>query len=158
METPFLEAAPALVGARKALEGRLASHGLDPQDIFTHNAARLFGADIPVREYGERIVRLAEIEIYPEKRAEYLSFAKEVGTVSMASEPGVIGLFSIQDQTDPCKVYILEVYADREAYLSHLQTAHFKKYKEGTARMVKSLKLIDTHPMVTATLKKSAIR
>ena len=32
-------------------------------------------------------------------------------------------------------------YADQEAYRDHLKTAHFKKYKEGTADMVKSLKL-----------------
>ena len=151
-------AAPALVGAKKSLEARLASHGLDPQDIFMNNAARLFGADIPVRKYGDRIVRLAEIEIYPDKLDEYLSFAEEVGRVSMATEPGVIGLFSMRDKSDSSKVYILEVYADKEAYQAHLQTAHFKKYKEGTSSMVKSLKLIDTNPLVTATLKKSAIR
>ncbi len=151
-------AAPALVGAKKSLEARLASHGLDPQDIFTNNAARLFGANIPVRKYGDRIVRLAEIEIYPDKLDEYLSFAEEVGRVSMATEPGVIGLFSMRDKSDASKVYILEVYADKEAYQAHLQTAHFKKYKEGTSSMVKSLKLIDTNPLVTATLKKSAIR
>ena len=97
-------AAQALVVAKKSLEARLASHGLAPEDILTNNAARLFGADIPVREYGERIVRLAEIEIYPKLLEEYLSFAKEVGTVSMATEPGVIGLFSMQDKADPCKV------------------------------------------------------
>ncbi len=151
-------AAPALIGAKKALEARLAKHGLDAQEIFMNNAARLFGADLPVREYGERIVRLAQIEVYPEWLEEYLGYAKEVGTVSMASEPGVIGLFSMQDKANPCKVYILEVYADREAYQAHLQTAHFKKYKEGTADMVKSLQLIDTNPMVAATLNKSAIR
>jgi len=44
------------------------------------------------------------------------------------------------------------------AYQDHLKTAHFKKYKEGTADMVKTLKLIDTNPMVTATLNKSALR
>ena len=151
-------AASALIGAKKSLEGRLASHGLSPEDILTNNALRLFGADIPVRKYGERIVRLAEIEIYPQLLEEYLNFAKEVGTVSMANEPGVIGLFSMQDKSDPCKVYILEVYADWDAYQAHLQTSHFKKYKEGTASMVKSLKLIDTNPLVTATLNKSAIR
>lgn len=150
-------AAPALVGAKKALEARLASHGLSPEDVFSDNTARLFGADIPVREYGERIVRLAQIEVYPDKLEEYLGFAKEVGTVSMATEPGVIGLFSMQDKADPCKIYILEVYADREAYQSHLQTAHFRKYKEGTATMVKSLQLTDTSPMVSAKLDKSAI-
>ena len=151
-------AAPALVGAKKSLEARLASHGLDPEDVLSRNAARLFGADIPVREYGDRIVRLAEIEVYPDKLDEYLAFAKEVGTVSMSVEPGVIGLFSMQDKANPCKVYILEVYADQEAYQAHLKTAHFKKYKEGTAQMVKSLKLIDTNPLVTATLNKSAVR
>ena len=151
-------AAPALVGAKKSLEARLASHGLDPEDVLSRNAARLFGADIPVREYGDRIVRLAEIEVYPDKLDEYLAFAKEVGTVSMSVEPGVIGLFSMQDKANPCKVYILEVYADNEAYQAHLKTAHFKKYKEGTAQMVKSLKLIDTNPLVTATLNKSAVR
>lgn len=151
-------AAPALVGAKKSLEARLASHGLDPEDVLSRNAARLFGADIPVREFGERIVRLAEIEVYPDKLEGYLAFAKEVGTVSMSVEPGVIGLFSMQDKANPCKVYILEVYADNEAYQAHLKTVHFKKYKEGTAQMVKSLKLIDTNPLVTATLNKSAVR
>ena len=151
-------AAPALIGAKNTLETRLASHGLDPRDVLTDNAARLFGADIPVREYGERIVRLAQIEIFPELLEDYLTFAKEVGTVSMATEPGVVGLFSMQDKSDPCMVYILEVYADWDAYQAHLQTAHFKKYKEGTAAMVKSLKLIDTNPLITATLSKSAIQ
>ncbi len=151
-------AATALVGAKRSLEARLASHGLSPEAVFSDNAARLFGADIPVREYGERIVRLAQIEVYPEKLEEYLTFAKEVGTVSMATEPGVIGLFSMQDKADPCKVYILEVYADQAAYQSHLQTAHFKKYKEGTTDMVKSLQLTDTNPMVTAKLSKSAVK
>ena len=151
-------ASPVLVGAKKSLEARLAFHGLDPLDVFSNNAARLFGADIPVREYGARIVRLAQIEIYKDKLTEYLNSAKEVGETSMSKEPGVIGLFSMQDKSDPCKVYILEIYADSEAYQAHLKTAHFKKYKEGTADMVKSLKLIDTNPMVTATLNKSAIR
>ena len=60
----------------------------------------------------------------------------------------MLTLFSMQTKEDSCKIYILEIYADKEAYQSHLQTAHFKKYKEGTAKMVKSLKLIDTQPMV----------
>ncbi len=151
-------AAPALIGAKKSLKARLASHGLDPKEIFTHNAARLFGADIPVRKYGERIVRLAEIEVFPEIMEAYLAYAKEVGTVSMNCEPGVIGLFSMQDKSNPSKVYILEVYADQAAYQAHLQTANFKKYKEGTASMVKSLKLIETDPLVTAKLNKTAIK
>lgn len=84
----------------------------------------------------------------PEYLDEYLTYAKEVGETSVKKEPGVLTLFSMHAKEDPCKIYILEIYADKEAYQSHLRTAHFKKYKEGTAKMVKSLKLIDTKPMV----------
>ncbi len=136
-----------LVGGKTALENRLASHGLNPQDIFTDNARRLFGENIPLRQYGERIVRLAEIEVVPEFLEEYLAFAKEVGETSVKVEPGVLTLFSMQEKENPYKIHILEIYADKEAYQRHLQTAHFKKYKEGTAKMVKLLKLIDTNPL-----------
>jgi predicted TIM-barrel fold metal-dependent hydrolase/quinol monooxygenase YgiN len=141
-------AEPVLISGKQALEERLASHGLNPQDIFTDNARRLFGENVPLRQFGERIVRLAEIEVVPEYLEAYLAYAKEVGMTSVKVEPGVLTLFSMQTKEDPCKIYILEIYADQEAYQSHLQTAHFKKYKEGTAQMVKSLKLIDTKPMV----------
>ena len=47
-------AAPALVGAKKSLEDRLASHGLDPKDIFSNNAARLFGTEIPAAFSGQK--------------------------------------------------------------------------------------------------------
>ncbi len=149
-------AASALVGAKASLQQHLSSLGLDPRAVLSDNARRLFGADIPVREYGERVVRLAEIEIDPEKLDAYLEYAAEVGRVSMATEPGVIALFSMQDVSDPCKVYILEVYADKQAYEAHVQTAHFRKYKDGTADMVRSLKLIDTIPMVVADFLKTA--
>ena len=93
------------------------------------------------------IVRIAEIEVVPEFLDEYLAFAKEVGETSVKVEPGVLTLFSMQEKENPYKIHILEIYADKNAYQSHLQTAHFKKYKEGTAKMVKSLKLIDTNPL-----------
>ena len=37
-----------------------------------------------------------------------------------------------------------------------IETAHFRKYKEGTADMVQSLKLIDTIPLVMAEFVKKA--
>ena len=40
-------AAPALIGAKKSLESRLGGLGLDPQDILTRNAARLFSTSGP---------------------------------------------------------------------------------------------------------------
>lgn len=119
--------------------------------ILYKNALKLFGktneeSASPVNT-DEKIVRLAEIEVEPEFLEEYMAFAKEVGETSVKVEPGVLTLFSMQTKEDPCKIYILEIYADQAAYQSHIQTAHFKKYKEGTAKMVKSLKLIDVNPL-----------
>jgi len=65
----------------------------------------------------------------------------------------VLTLFSMQDKADPSKIYILEVYADSTAYQHHIQTAHFRKYKESTAAMVRSLKLIDVTPLVPLKIK-----
>ena len=147
-----------LIEGKKALAERLARHGLDPQEVFTDNARRLFGEAVPLRQRGERIVRLAEIEVVPAMLEDYMAFAKEVGETSMRVEPGVLTLFSMQSKEDPCKIYILEIYADRDAYQSHIQTAHFKKYKEGTARMVKSLKLIDSNPLVKPDFGKMKVK
>ena len=38
----------------------------------------------------------------------------------------------------------MEVYANLEAYQSHILTPHFKKYKDTVKNMVLSLELIDT--------------
>jgi quinol monooxygenase YgiN len=46
------------------------------------------------------------------------------------------------------QIRIFETYKDEAAYESHLQTPHFKKYKAETQGMVKSLKLIETEPIL----------
>lgn len=85
--------------------------------------------------------------------ADGIKLATEVGRTSMATEPGVLTLFSMQDKANPAKIYILEIYADATAYQRHIQTPQFKKYKEGTAKMVRSLRLIDVDPLVETRLK-----
>lgn len=146
-------AEPVLLQGKQSLAERLPTHGIDPQMVFTDNARRLFGEDIPVKKPGDRITRLAEIEVDPSQLEAYMQFATEVGRTSMATEPGVLTLFSMQDKADPAKIYILEIYADSAAYQNHILTPHFKKYKESTAKMVRSLKLIDVNPLVTLKVK-----
>ena len=138
----------ALIAGKRALAGRLALHALAEEDIFANNARRLFGESVPIRTYGERITRLAEIDVEPEMLEDYMAFAREVGQVSMTTEPGVLALYSMQAKDNPSKIYILEVYADNNAYQQHIRTAHFQKYKKSTEKMVRNLKLIDTTPMV----------
>lgn len=144
---------PLLEQGKRTLAGRLSRHGIDPQTVFSDNARRLFGEDIPVRKQGERITRLAEIEVDPEQLEAYMQYAMEVGSTSMATEPGVLTLFSMQDKANPAKIFIIEVYADSAAYQKHIQTPHFKCYKEGTINMVRSLHLIDVDPLVPLKVK-----
>ena len=103
--------------------------------------------------YKTMIVRLTEIEVYPEHLEEYLKFAGEVDRLSVEREPGVICLFPMQSIEDSTQIRILEIYASEEAYQSHLKTEHFQKYKQGTLHMVKSLKLPNMQPLDPETMK-----
>ncbi|WP_300434384.1 antibiotic biosynthesis monooxygenase family protein [Christiangramia sp.] len=87
--------------------------------------------------------RLSEIEVYPSRLDEYITILKEESAASVRLEPGVISIFPMFQKENPTEIRILEIYASKEAYESHLQTSHFKHYKETTLKMVKSLKLID---------------
>ena len=99
------------------------------------------------------IVRLAEIEVYPQYLAEYLKFAGEVDRLSVEREPGVICLLPMQTAEDSTKIRILEIYDSEEAYQQHLKTDHFQKYKQGTLHMVKDLKLPTMKPLDPETMK-----
>jgi quinol monooxygenase YgiN len=89
------------------------------------------------------MVRLAEIEIYPDFLKEYVEILKEEASASVQLEEGVISIFPIFLKDSPTQIRILEIYANKEAYESHLKTLHFQKYKSTTFNMVKSLRLID---------------
>ena len=101
----------------------------------------------------DMLVRISEIEVYPQYLKEYLAFANEVDRLSMEREPGVVCLFPMQSAEDSTQIRILEIYASDEAYQSHLKTDHFLKYKQGTLHMVKSLKLPTMKPLDPETMK-----
>lgn len=94
-----------------------------------------------------RIVRIAELEIDPARLAEYRAFLAEEIEASVVKETGVLMLHAVAERDRPEQIRILEAYADREAYEAHIRTPHFLTYKEGTAAMVKALRLIDVDPI-----------
>lgn len=99
----------------------------------------------PIAEDG--IVRLSKVEVYPEYLEEYLIFAVKVGEISLQTEPGVLTMYGMADKDNPCMITILETYASQEAYRSHIASAHFQEYKQGTLHMVKNLSLCDQSPL-----------
>jgi quinol monooxygenase YgiN len=93
-------------------------------------------------------VRVAQIEIDSAQLESYKAIAKEQIETAIRVEPGVLTLYAVAEQDDPTRVFVFEIYADLEAYRAHIETPHFKKYKADTQDMVKSLKLVDTVPIV----------
>lgn len=98
------------------------------------------------------MIRISEIEIDSNFLEEYKSSLKEESRASMKLEPGVISIYPMYQRENPTQVRILEIYADRKAYESHLKTPHFQKYKTTTLKMVKSLKLIDMEALDAQTM------
>src|SRR5215471_9200196 len=94
------------------------------------------------------LVRIAELQIDPGQLPAYKDALKEEVETSIREEPGVLKLYAVSVRDQPSQIRILEVYRDQAAYESHLQTSHFKKYKAETQGMVKSLKLIETEPIL----------
>ena len=95
-----------------------------------------------------KIVRIAELEIDPAELVAYRVLLAEEIEASVEREPGVLMLHAVAERERPERIRILEVYASREAYEAHLKTPHFLKYKEGTADMVKALRLVDVDPVM----------
>jgi quinol monooxygenase YgiN len=98
------------------------------------------------------MVRISEIEIAASQLDQYKAILAEEAQASVKLEPGVIAIFPMYEKESDTTFRILEIYADRLAYESHLKTAHFQKYKSMTVQMVKSLKLVDMQAIDAGTM------
>ena len=143
---PYLPDAVLEANLQKLKQTLASDEELSPlaDNILHKNAHRLFKSD----DSGKgMLIRISEIEVYPEYLEEYLTFARNVGAESVSKEPGVIAIFPMTQQRDSCQIRILEIYADQKAYRQHIASSHFQTYKQGTLHMVKSLDLVDMTPM-----------
>ena len=95
----------------------------------------------------EMMIRISEIGIDSVYLNEYIRILKEESEASVRLEPGVISIYPMFQKENPTEIRILEIYANKKAYESHLQTPHFKTYKSSTLKMVKTLKLVDMEPL-----------
>ncbi len=95
-----------------------------------------------------RMVRIAELEIYHDQLDAYKAALEEEIDASIRTEPGVLTLFAVSIKDHPEQIRLFETYRDAASYQAHLQSPHFKKYKEETKQMVKSLTLLETDPIL----------
>jgi quinol monooxygenase YgiN len=97
---------------------------------------------------GSPIVRIAELEIDPAQLDGYKLALKEEIETSIRVEPGVLTLYAVSIKEHPEQVRLFETYRDAAAYESHIQSPHFRTYKDRTRQMVKLLTLVETEPIL----------
>lgn len=123
-----------------------------PAFLLLFTMGMIFSCSNSFAQQKEMMVRLAEIEIFPADLEEYSAILKEEAAASVKLEPGVLCIFPMYQKESPTQIKLLEIYANREAYESHLKTPHFQHYKTSTLKMVKSLKLIDMNAINPQTM------
>jgi quinol monooxygenase YgiN len=100
------------------------------------------------QEARQPYVRLAELEIDPAQMEGFNAAIREEVKTSVRVEPGVLALYAVLEKAHPNRVRVFEMYTDEAAYQKHLQTPHFRKFRDVTNKMVKSRKLLDGLPIV----------
>lgn len=88
-------------------------------------------------------IRLIKIELELSAIADFSSLANNVMLPGLKAEPGVLVMYAVAEMNN-----ILEVYKNLDSYSMHIKTTHFLKYKDQSAKMVKSLQLIDVDPIL----------
>lgn len=94
-----------------------------------------------------QVVRVATIDVDSVQLDSYKAALKEGIETAVKTEAGVLSLYAASDKDNPTRITVFEVYADTNAYKTHIETPHFKKYKNTVKDMVKSLKLTDVVPV-----------
>src|SRR4051812_39914975 len=110
-------------------------------------ASSLFGRALAEERQGQ-YVQMAELEIDPAQLEDYKAAVKEQIEAAIRAEPGVLALYAVSEKDNPTHVKVFEIYASTDAYKAHLEAPHFKKYKATVDKMVKSLKLVQTAPLM----------
>src|SRR5262245_46591145 len=102
----------------------------------------LMGVPALSQEKSEQHIQIAEIVVDPAQLENYKAAVAEQIEAAIRLEPGVIVLYSVVSKDDPSRIFVFEIYRDREAYLGHRKAPYFLKYKATVESMVKSLRLI----------------
>jgi quinol monooxygenase YgiN len=113
-------------------------------------AITLFSSGRATAQQKEQVVRLAKIQVDPAQLESYKVALKEGIKTAVRVEPGVLTYYAVADKDNPAHITILEIYADSAAYKAHIETTHFKKYKNTVKDMVKSLELVDVNLVAVA--------
>jgi quinol monooxygenase YgiN len=92
-------------------------------------------------------VRWAELEVNADDVNAALAAARENTSLTMANEPGVLAFHSAMEKGNPGRMRVLEVYANAEAYRTHLESPHFQKFARDVQPLLRSRAVYEAVPI-----------
>lgn len=122
--------------------------------FFAASVLTLISCSSASAQQKEQVVRMAKIIVDSAQLESYQAALKEGIETAIRVEPGVLTLYAMSEKNNPTHITVFEIYANAAAYKTHLETPHFRKYKNGTKEMIKSLELIDVVPIALGTKEK----
>jgi quinol monooxygenase YgiN len=76
------------------------------------------------------------IRVKPEGRARFLAAIEDDAICSERDEPGCLRFNVLQDESDPNRIYLFEVYRDPAALEAHRKTPHYARFAGVAAETV----------------------
>jgi quinol monooxygenase YgiN len=84
----------------------------------------------------EAFVVVAEFEVKADCVRDFLALARDDARHSLADEPGCRQFDIVQLDETPARVMFYEVYDDRAAFDTHLQTPHLDRFRAGFPALI----------------------
>jgi len=84
----------------------------------------------------EAFVVVAEFEVKADCVRDFLALARDDARHSLADEPGCRQFDIVQLDETPARVMFYEVYDDRAAFDTHLQTPHLYRFRAGFPALI----------------------
>jgi len=88
-----------------------------------------------------KIAILVEFEVIPEHRSAFESLIRGNSQHTLATEPGCLQFDVVTPEDDPTRLFLVEVYRDREAQEYHSALPRLAEIREKYKNMIKSRKV-----------------
>lgn len=97
------------------------------------------------------ILHIVELGIAPGQQQAFDDAGRENLSASVGHEPGTLALYAVSPRGNPDLSYLVEVYADADAYQAHVAGVSYKTYATKAPKLLTDhKKLIDTDPVFLA--------
>ncbi|MEO0793850.1 MAG: putative quinol monooxygenase [Verrucomicrobiota bacterium] len=82
-----------------------------------------------------------EFMIKPDRLDAFIDAIQENATTSLQIEDGCHGFDVCQSEADPNRIFLYELYTEKEAFEAHLESEHFREFNDLSSEWVESKKV-----------------